>query len=94
MSANQTTAPVALMCRVLGVSASGFYAWRTRLPSRRTQRDTELRAAHARSDGTYSAPRIHEDLRDAGYRIRRERVARLMRHEGLCGVSKRRGHAG
>jgi putative transposase len=85
------------MCRVLGVSESGFYAWRTRLPSRRTQRDTELRvairAAQARSDGTYGAPRIHEDLRDAGYRISRKRVARLMRHDGLCGVSKRRGPA-
>ena len=95
MSANQATQPVATLCRVLGVSESGFYAWRTRAPSRRTQRDTEIRmairASHARSDATYGAPRILEDLREVGYRVGQKRVARLMRTDGLCGVSKRRG---
>ncbi len=95
MSANQATLPVATMCRVLGVSESGFYAWRQRAPSRRAQRDTEIRlairASHARSDATYGAPRILEDLREVGYRVGQKRVARLMRTEGLCGVSKRRG---
>ena len=95
MSANQATLPVATMCRVLGVSESGYHAWRKRAPSRRVQRDTEIRvairASHARSDATYGAPRILEDLREVGYRIGQKRVARLMRMEGLCGVSKRRG---
>ena len=97
MSANQATVPMATMCRVLGVSESGFYAWRTRAPSRRVQRDAEIRlairAAHARSDATYGAPRILADLREAGYRLGRKRVARLMCLDGLCGVSKRRGPA-
>ena len=83
------------MCRVLGVSESGFYAWRLRTPSSRTQRDTgirvAIRASHARSDATYGAPRILEDLREVGYRVGQKRVARLMRTDGLCGVSKRRG---
>ena len=81
MSANQATQPVATLCRVLGVSESGFYAWRTRAPSRRTQRDTEIRmairASHARSDATYGAPRILEDLREVGYRVGQKRVARM-----------------
>jgi putative transposase len=85
------------MCRVLGVSESGFHAWRARTPSPRAQRDIEIRvairASHARSHGTYGAPRILEDLRDAGYRVGKKRVARLMQHDGLCGVSKRRGPA-
>jgi putative transposase len=85
------------MCRVLGVSESGFHAWRARTPSARTQRDAAIRvairAAHARSDGTYGSPRILEDLREVGYRVGRKRVARLMRLDSLCGVSKRRGTA-
>lgn len=95
MSANQATLPIATMCRVLGVSESGFHAWRNRAPSRHTQRDTEvrvaIRASHARSDATYGAPRILEALREAGYRVGQKRVARLMRVDGLCGVSRRRG---
>jgi len=85
------------MCHALGVSESGYHAWRTRAPSAHAQRDQQLvavlRAAHARSDGTYGAPRLHEDLREAGYRVGRKRVARLMRSDGLVGVSKRRGPA-
>jgi putative transposase len=95
VSANQATLPIATMCRVLGVSESGFHAWRKRAPCRRAQRDTvvrvAIRASHARSDATYGAPRILEDLREAGYRVGQKRVARLMRVDGLCGVSKRRG---
>lgn len=62
------------------------------MPSPRAQRDLKIRvtirASHARSQGTYGAPRILEDLRDAGYRVGKKRVARLMQHDGLCGVSK------
>lgn len=97
MSANQATFPIAMMCRVLGVSESGFHAWRQRRPSARAQRDAALliavRASHERSSGTYGAPRIHEDLREAGYHVGRKRIARLLRREGLCGVSRRRGPA-
>lgn len=75
VSANQATIPIATMCRVLGVSESGFHAWQARAPAARSQRDTAIRvairAAHARSDGTYGAPRILEDLREAGYRVGR-----------------------
>jgi putative transposase len=95
VSANQASFPIAAMCRVLGVSESGFYAWRQRAPSARRQRDAALliaiRASHARSGGTYGAPRVLEDLREAGYHVGRKRIARLLRQEGLCGVSKRRG---
>ena len=95
MSANQATFPIATLCRVLGVSESGFYAWRQRAPSARRQRDAALlvaiRVSHARSDGTYGAPRVLEDLREAGYHVGRKRVARLLHQDGLCGVSKRRG---
>jgi putative transposase len=58
----------------------------------RAQRDAELlaliTASHARSDATYGAPRVHEDLAEAGHRVGRKRVARLMRAAGLVGVSK------
>jgi putative transposase len=87
--------PVATMCRLLRVSTSGFYAWRDRPPSVRRQRDTSLgrqiAVSHARSDGTYGAPRIREDLREDGERVGQKRVARLMRDAGLQGVSRRRG---
>lgn len=87
--------PIATMCRVVGVSRSGFHAWQGRGLSARAVRDVELTAAitasHARSDGTYGVPRIHADLQEAGERVGRKRVARLMRRAGLAGVSRRRG---
>jgi putative transposase len=83
------------MCRVLRVSPSGFYAWQRRGPSARAQTDarllTDIRASHERSDCTYGAPRILEDLREAGVRVGRKRIARLLRGAGLVGVSRRRG---
>ncbi len=95
MSANRAAYSVATMCRALGVSESGYHAWRRRAPSPRARRDGELaaliRASHAGSDATYGAPRVREDLAGAGHRVGRKRVARLMRAEGLVGVSRRRG---
>ena len=95
MRDHQAVFPVATMCRVLGVSPSGFYAWRERALSARAVRDVHLTAqiaaSHARSDGTYGAPRVLEDLREAGERVGRKRVARLMRAAGFVGVSRRRG---
>lgn len=83
------------MCRLFRVSPSGFYAWRHRPPSRRAQRDAELlqhlRTFHARSDGTYGAPRLIGDLRDIAIHVGQKRVARVMRLGGLVGVSRRRG---
>ena len=83
------------MCRVLGVSPSGYYAWRGRGRSRRARDDDrlrgEVRAAHERSRGTYGAPRVHAELAARGRAVGRKRVARLMREQGLAGVSRRRG---
>jgi putative transposase len=66
------------MCRVLGVSASGFYAWRSRAPSQRALDDRVLseriRLVHARSDEIYGSPNIHAELREQGVRVGRKRV--------------------
>jgi putative transposase len=82
------------MCRVLEVSASGYYAWRRRMISARSREDQGLRqtirAIHARSRQTYGSPRIHAELKEEGTRVGRKRVARLMRELGLAGVSRRK----
>lgn len=82
------------MCRVLGVSESGFHAWSGRGLSERARSDAvlveQIAAFHAASHGTYGSPRIHADLNEAGVRVGRKRVARLMRAAGLFGVSRRR----
>jgi len=86
--------PLRLMCRVLQVSPAGFYVWRTRAPSARAIADERLmlnvRIIHRRSRRTYGAPRVHRDLRDAGTRVGKKRVARLMQHDGLVGRRPRR----
>ena len=87
--------PVAVACRVLGVSTSGFYDSQSRPPSARDLADadllTEIRAIHQMSRGTYGAPRVHDELRlGQGRRLGRKRVARLMRRDGLSGVHRRR----
>jgi len=85
---------IATMCRVLGVSASGYYARQQRPPSARARADGELSAQitaiHQCSRATYGAPRIHEELLAAGIHVGRKRVARLMKATGLSGVSRRR----
>ena len=94
MKANQADHPVAVMCRVLDLSRSGFYAWCEREPSARDLRDEVLlvaiREEHLASMGIYGAPRIHERLRRRGYFVSRKRVARLMREAGLSGVTRRK----
>ncbi len=93
MKANQAMYPIATMCRVLGVSPSGYYAWRERPPSARARADGELekriRAIHAHSRETYGVPRIHAELGAEGTRVGRKRIARLMRRAGLEGISRR-----
>ena len=94
MKANQAVYPVATQCRLLGISPSGYYAWRRRPPSARTQANEALteriRAIHALSQGTYGMPRIHAELAAEGEQVSRKRVARLMRTAGLQGVSRRK----
>ncbi len=93
MNANQAIYGVATMCRVLAVSASGYYAWRQRPPSARARADAELTARittiHQSSRATYRAPRNHAELREQGIRVGGKRVARLMRAAGLRGASRR-----
>jgi len=85
---------VRLMCRVLAVSRSGFYAWQRRPPSARGRQDQGLlvavRAAYRKSRRTYGAPRVHRELRAAGTRVSRKRIARLMRADGLVARPRRR----
>jgi putative transposase len=85
---------IALLCRVLAVSASGYYAWRHREQSAQEREDaaltTQITALHEASRATYGAPRIHADLRALGVRCGRKRVARLMRVTGLVGCHRRR----
>ena len=95
MKANQATYPVRVMGRLLGVSASGFYAWAGRPPSARAVEDIGLtaliHAIHRRSDGAYGAPSIHAELADDHHRrVGKKRVARLMRAARLQGLRPRR----
>ena len=82
------------MCRVLGVSRSGYYAWQGRAPSARARQDAELTeqivASHSRSRQTYGVLRIHADLRAAGTCCSKKRVARLMAAAGIEGCHRRR----
>ncbi len=94
MTAHRAMHRVATMCRALGVSPSGYYAWRKRPLSPRARADVELTAEidaiHRASRGTYGAPRIHAELRALGIPVGRKRVARLMRALGVQGVSRRK----
>ena len=86
---------MATLCRLLGVSRSGYYAWRKRPPSARARANQELtqhiREVHEQSRGTYGAPRICAELRDRGVVCSRKRVARLLHLAGLQGCHRRKG---
>jgi len=94
VSENRARYPIVVMCRILGVSPSGYYAWVKRPASERAAMDAaliaEIRTAHTASKGTYGAPRVQIDLAEAGIHVSRKRVARLMRNAGLAGVSRRK----
>ena len=91
---NQAVFPVTQMCRVLGLSTSGYYAWLKRSPSARSRANQELlermKQIHRFSRDTYGRPRIHAELRAEGKQVNHKRIARLMREEGLVGVTRRR----
>ena len=93
--AERANHPVARLCRVLGVSRSGFYAWQGRPPSARATGDRRLAVrisdAHEASGRIYGVPRIHAVLVREGLRVGKKRVARLMNAQGIQGVSRRRG---
>jgi putative transposase len=90
----RATFPVRVMCKMLDVSASGYYAWRGRSESMRTaanrQLIDEIRRVHGDSRGRYGSPRVHAALRAEGRQIGRNRVARLMHHHGTHTRQKRR----
>ena len=83
------------MCRVLGVSRSGFYAWRQRprvsdLMKRNAKLLERIRRVHERSRRTYGSPRVHRQLRRDSVRVGKKRVEHLMREHGLRGRIRRR----
>jgi putative transposase len=92
--AERATFPIALSCRALEVSRSGYYRWRDAEPSARATEDatllSEIRGIHREHKGRYGSPRVHRELRENGRRTSRKRVARLMREEGLRGWTPRR----
>jgi len=82
------------MCRLLRVSRSGYYAWRSRSPSRRAVANARLVAAirdiHSKSDGVYGSPKIWDELVERGESCGVHRVARLMRANEIVGIPARR----
>jgi putative transposase len=85
---------VAMMCKQLSVSRSGYYASKGRPPSQR-QRDTvelvvQIKQSHKESRGTYGSPRVHDDLKERGFQVGCKRVARLMREHGITGNPPKR----
>jgi putative transposase len=95
VEANQADFPIAVVCRVLGVSKSGYYDWRRRPPSARRLADEVLteriRGIHGQSRQIYGYRRVTAELVDGqGEYVGKHRVARLMRNVGICGVTRRR----
>ena len=86
--------PVQRLCKVLGVSPSGYFAWRRRPASSRQREDlvllAHIRSAFALSNETYGSPRRTRELQESGLRVGRRRTARLMRENGLKARQKRR----
>jgi putative transposase len=93
IAAEKARYPVTVLCRCLGVTRSGFYAWARRSPSPRSVEDVRLqhrlRLVHAIHRRTYGRPRLHRALRNDGIRIGQKRVRRLMRAAGLIAIGRR-----
>lgn len=94
IAAKDVAFPVATMCRMLGVSSSGYYACKVRRPSKRVAEDTriaaEITAAHEASRNIYGRPRVHRELKAKGIKTGKKRVERLMVENELRGRCKRR----
>jgi putative transposase len=94
VDAEKASYPVEVLCDVLGVSRSGFYAWKKRLPSARAKRRAhlaiEIATAHKNSRRRYGSPRVHRALRAKGERVSRKTVERVMREDGVVARQKRR----
>lgn len=94
VAAHASEYPVTLVCRILGLARSGYYAWRVRSVSVRQERDQQLTAQiqtiFTDSRLTYGSPRVHAELKAQGVRTARKRVARLMRHAQLYARPRRR----
>jgi putative transposase len=97
IASEKTSYPVRLLCRVLGVSASAFYAWAARdgKPGSQAKRDAKrivlIRQAWTEHRQVYGARRLTAELHERGHRINRKAVARLMRLAGIQGIHRRRG---
>ena len=85
--------PITMMCRLLKVSSSGYYGWRSRHPSSRAQDNSRLlrriHALHTDSEGVFGSPRMHDELHYEGETCSLNRVARLMKSAGLVGIPAR-----
>jgi putative transposase len=94
VAAQASEYPVTLLCRVLGLARSGYYAWRVRSLSPRQEHDqlltSQIRSIFTDSRRTYGSPRVHAELKAQGIRCARKRVARLMRQAQLCARARRR----
>ena len=94
IEAEKASHSVPLLCRLLGVSRSGYYAWRNRPPSERSRSDAvlleKIEMIYRNSRATYGAPRVHAELSAVGIRCGRKRVARLMRRAKLRGCMRGR----
>jgi putative transposase len=94
VEAERALYPVGLLCVLLAVSRSGYYAWRGRPASQRAVADraltAEIRVIHERSRRRYGSPRVHEELGANDMRVGRKRVARLMKEDGISARAKRR----
>src|SRR5438128_951160 len=94
VAAQEVAFPVEVMCKVLGVSRSGYYASKKRPAPRRAKADAqlavEIAATHKRSRRTYGSPRIHAELQANGVRVGKKRVERLMRQNGVQARRRRR----
>jgi putative transposase len=94
IDAEKASWPVDVQCDVLGVSRSGYYAWKGRPAPARASEDAELvveiKAAHEAGRGNYGSPRVHRELRAKGRRVARKRVERLMREHGIVARRRRR----
>jgi putative transposase len=94
IQAEKATYPLAKLCRWLGVTRSGFYAWCQRPESARTREDRRLkvlvRASFAASKQRYGSPRVHEDLIEQDEHVSRKRIIRFMQEDGLVARLRKR----